>query len=330
MPIPNVATLYQKIGKGSEGGHEFARFVKMLLGADFSLQNRNFISESDASGDYKSLDAYIPGDDDFPELIDGFQFKFYPANLTTSQQNEISKSIEKALAANEFIQTFTLITPEDFLKIPQAWFDSLKMKYEKFYWVESAGLHRKAGFKLFHWGHTKLIELALKYDHIGVHYYPELYPLGVGKFKLSKALMDSELTVWRPSKHNTNGYYMTSACDDDQVTDPVFDFQFKNSTDEIHLLNRIELHIEEVWTTLKGIPADKFLKSIGTIEYEVDFSQSINTIVLFDPMIFAPNQPQRFKIQLNNFQPPGNWVRLKFWFYFDEVSIPTDSFLLSL
>ena len=31
MPIPNSATLYQKIGKGAEGGHEFARFIKLLL-----------------------------------------------------------------------------------------------------------------------------------------------------------------------------------------------------------------------------------------------------------------------------------------------------------
>jgi hypothetical protein len=30
MPIPNVSTLYQRINKGSEGGHEFARFMKFI------------------------------------------------------------------------------------------------------------------------------------------------------------------------------------------------------------------------------------------------------------------------------------------------------------
>ena len=83
MPIPNVSTLYQRIHKGAEGGHEFARFIKLLLSNDYGNQGLKFISESDASGDYKKLDAYIPGDTLFPENITGFQFKFFGSNLNS-------------------------------------------------------------------------------------------------------------------------------------------------------------------------------------------------------------------------------------------------------
>jgi len=327
MSIPNVATLYQKIAKGSEGGHEFARFVRMLLIAEFNSQKKDFISESDASGDYKKLDAYLHVHEEFRQFVDGFQFKFYPTNLSAGQRNEIQNSIEAALEENQFLQRFILVTPEDFMKEQYIWFDTLKSKYENSYWAGNDDLSVKCNFKLDHWGHTKLVELSLKHDHIGVHYYPELYPFGVGKFKLAQVT----LTGWIRSKHNINGYYLPPhPSNNPQTTDPVFDFQFKNSTGEIHLLHKIEIHIEEVWTVLKGFSADELLKSIGTIEHEVDFTQPINTITLSDPLIFPPKTPKRFKLQLKNFNPPGNWVRLKFWFYFDEITIPTDTFSLGL
>ena len=36
MPIPNVSSLYKRINGGAEGGHEFARLLKVLLGAHFA------------------------------------------------------------------------------------------------------------------------------------------------------------------------------------------------------------------------------------------------------------------------------------------------------
>jgi len=332
MPIPNVSTLYQKIHKGSEGGHEFSRFIKLLLNANYSRQNIRFISESDASGDYKKVDAYIPGGEDFPNLIEGFQFKFFPCNLSKGQKYEVIKSIEGALEENEYIQKFVLITPEDFQKEQQLWFDELRKKYEQSYWVSSNGISRKSSFQLIHWGHSKIIELVLKFDYIGSQYFPELFPAGVGKFKLSKAIIDSSACYWLPSKHNVNGYYQISGNDLSKTSDPVFDFHFKNSTLEIHLLENIEIHIEEVWTTLKGFPKKQLLKSIGTIEHEIDFNQKINIIKFSDPVIFESQSAKRFKIQLKEFSDkcPGNWVKLKFWFFFDEVTIPTDSFIFSI
>lgn len=54
MPIPNVSTLYQRIHPRSEGENEFARFIRLLLIAEYKSSGFKFISESDASGDYKN------------------------------------------------------------------------------------------------------------------------------------------------------------------------------------------------------------------------------------------------------------------------------------
>jgi len=274
MSIPNVSTLYQRISQGAEGGNEFARFVKLLLNADYSSQKVHFISESDASGDYKKVDAYIPGDEYFPQFIKAFQFKFYPCKLSATQKVSIAKSIEAAILENKYIQEFILLTPEDFHKEQQEWFDTLRKKYENSYLLSSNGYRRKGSIKLIHWGHTKIIELVLKNDHIGCRYFPELFPLGVGKLKLSKAVIDSHLCSWHPFRNSYNSYDQTSVLENDAIrtSDPIFDFQFKNSTNENHLLERIEIHIEEVWTTLKGFPKEELLRSIGTIEFDLDFT----------------------------------------------------------
>lgn len=303
MPIPNISTLYQRISKGSEGGHEFARFMKLLLGADYTVQGINFISESDASGDYKKVDAYIPGRDGLSELMKGFQFKFYPAKLSNKHKYEIIQSLEAALQENEFIEEYILVTPEDFMKEEQKWFDSLRRKYEKSLTIEYDGGIILTEFHLIHWGHSKIIELALKHDHLGAYYFPELYPAGVGKFKLSAATIDSEISAWNKSKHNQNSFIqgLPKEHETNMTSDPVFDFQFKNSTNNIHLLKSIDIHIEKVWTTLSGIPRNQFLQSVGTIEHEIDFEQEINSILFPDPFIFEANSPKRFKLRLKTF-----------------------------
>lgn len=332
MPIPNVSTLYQRIHKGSEGGNEFARFMRLLLSADYDSKGEKFISGSDASGDYKKVDAYISGDKDFQALITGFQFKFFSHNLSSNQKSEIINSIEKALEENQYIQEFILITPEDFQKVQQAWFDGLKERFERNYWLTTNGLCRYCSFTLTHWGHSKIIELSLKHDHIGVHYFPELYPVGIGKFKLAEAKIDCINSMWNPSQWGKYRFYQSFTDTHPGLTsDPVFDFQFTNSSSEIFLMQRIEIHIEEIRAQLRGIPGDYFLKSIGTIEYEIDFTNPINVIELSDPMIFEAATPKRFKLQLKNLTRgcPGNYVSLKFWFHFNNYSISTNSFYLS-
>ena len=176
--------------------------------------------------------------------------------------------------------------------------------------------------------------MVLKHDHIGARYFPELFPAGVGKFKLSGATIDPIASAWYQPEHSQTSF-IQGVPEDHEVnmtSDPVFDFQFKNSTNEIHLLKRIEIDIIGVWTTLQGIPKNQFLRPIGTIEFELDFEKDINILEFSDPMIFEANSPKRFKIQLTNFQKkcPGNHAEIKFWFYFDEITIPTDSFTLTL
>lgn len=96
MPIVNVSTLYQRIAKGSEGGNEFARFIKLLLNADCAARGEQLTAGSDASGDFRKLDAFILNEEPGLELLTGHQFKFYPAKLSPQQKQEIIKGLEAA------------------------------------------------------------------------------------------------------------------------------------------------------------------------------------------------------------------------------------------
>jgi hypothetical protein len=307
MSIPNIDTLYQQIANGAEGGHEFARFIRLLLTAEYKSLGIEFISESDASGDYKKVDGYIPGDKDFPGFITAFQFKFFPCKLSPKQKAEITRSIENALNENEFIQEFILVTPEDWQKEQQKWFDGLKVKLGKTYWASNNGITRKGRFKLSHWGHSKIVELSLRHDHIGSRYFSQLFPFGVGKFKLAKAIIDTKSCAWVAFEDSVTSFYIDSR-NNHLPSEPVFDFQFKNSSQEIHLLNKIEVRIERIWTVLKGIPQREFLKSIGTISIPLDFTKPINEYHLEDPLIISSGSAKRFKVQLANFKKcPGNF-----------------------
>ena len=76
------------------------------------------------------------------------------------------------------------------------WFNGLKTKYEKQVVHQSEGLYSLYNLQILHWGHSKIIELALKNDSIGIHYFPELFPVGIGKFKLAKAGIDTKISSW--------------------------------------------------------------------------------------------------------------------------------------
>jgi hypothetical protein len=332
MPIPNVATLYQRTHRGAEGGGEFARIVRLLLVAQYERKQQRLIAPSDASGDYKKMDAYLPGDRNFPQLITGFQIKFVPARLNPSQKEDIINAIQAAFKENKFIKEFILITPEDFLKEQQAWFDSIRNKFERKFTLKSNGTIVIGSRKLTHWGHTKLVELALRHEHIGVHCFPDLFPRGMGKFKLASAGIDCTESNWLPFETEKFAYHQSYPHSrPNLISDPVFDFQFTNSSSEILLLKKVEIHIEDVFTQIKGISADEFLRSIGTHEFEVDFSKPINTMEFDDPMVFEANKPKRFKLLLSKFTKkcPGNCAYIKFWFYFNDAVVPTESFYLS-
>ncbi len=176
MPIPNVATLYQKIRKGSEGGHEFSRLVSALLSAEYGSKGERLQLFSDASGDYNGLDAVIFGDEPFPEILIGFQYKFFPQNLSYDNKAKIKSSLEAARKSNQFMKHWILVTPEDFLKNDLEWFEKLKEKIPQSVScdAEHCGV-TPFTFDIVHWGHTKIVELCLKHEHIGRRYYAELF-----------------------------------------------------------------------------------------------------------------------------------------------------------
>jgi hypothetical protein len=334
MPIPNVSTLYQRLAKGSEAGHEFARFMNLLLLSEYESQKSNYIITSDASGDYKGVDSIEYRKEIFKEFFRGFQFKFYPGNLTSQHKKDIIKSLENALNNSPHIQEWILVTPEDFQKSQRTWFENVQANYEGDRgWVDIDIGSFHSRFKMTHWGHTKIVELCLRHEHIGRQYFPELFPSQTGILKLATIQIDSQQCNWEKSSNSQYTFYQHFSDDNDtnKITDPVIDFHFKNSTNEIYLLNKIEVVIEKMWSTLKGLPSDEVLRSIGTIEYEVDFNKEINEILLPDPLIFESQKPKRFSIQLTNFTQNchGNWANIKFWFYFDATTIPTPTITLS-
>ncbi|XOV69327.1 MAG: hypothetical protein ACFHU9_09090 [Fluviicola sp.] len=155
MSLQNAPTLYQKIKKGSEGGHEFARILIQLLTADSLAKGYKFITTSDASGDYKGVDAIA--------IVNGkkigFQFKFYPTTMSSSQKSSVIKSYKNAIEKFPEMDQWILVTPEDFDFRVMDWFD------EKF---------PSDTIDCQHWGHAFIRDLMLKHKQIGKLYYDDL------------------------------------------------------------------------------------------------------------------------------------------------------------
>lgn len=156
MPIPNVSTLYTRIKKGSEGGLEFARIMNQFLVADSKSNGNTYTATSDASGDYKGVDGILTTSDN--KKI-GFQFKFYPSPLNSNHRSSILSSFQNAKKQFPEMDIFILITPEDLERRSMEWFEG-KLKDEL--------------CEVHHWGHTYIVDLALKHMHIGERYFPEL------------------------------------------------------------------------------------------------------------------------------------------------------------
>lgn len=155
MPIPNVSTLYERIHKGSEGGHEFARILNLLFIADQNSGGIKFQNSSDASGDYKGVDGIIFKQE---ENI-GVQYKFYPIPFSPQHKSEIKKSLETAINKFPEMNKWRLITPHTPNKHSMEWIDKLSDKFN---------------ITIEHWGHDNIMELMLKYPHIGCQYYSEI------------------------------------------------------------------------------------------------------------------------------------------------------------
>lgn len=155
MSIPNLSTLYERIHKGSEGGLEFARLLNLLLIAESSIQNFQFIASSDASGDYKGVDGIIIRKN---EKI-GVQYKFYPIPLSSNHKTAIKQSLETALKKFPEMNKWILIIPHNPDKFTLEFLD---------------GLSEKNNINIECWGHLHILELILKHPQIGHKYYSQL------------------------------------------------------------------------------------------------------------------------------------------------------------
>lgn len=132
--LPNFldASLYTKMGAGALGGQIFSRLCDQLLLADAAANGYDFRSPSDRAGDYKKLDAYSIRTNngnfcgEFSKV--GFQYKFFPsevADLTAKHKREIAASLGEAFRENSDMTCWVLVTPEDFNRHQQAWYEGL-------------------------------------------------------------------------------------------------------------------------------------------------------------------------------------------------------------
>lgn len=337
MSIPKVS-LYQKLGKGAEGALHFARIMDQLINAYDREMGREVITSSDASGDYKGVDLIaierIPYNNRKHYI--GYQYKFFPSPLSKNQRQEIRDSLKKAVEKFPEMNQWVLVVPESFNKSDSEWFQKLSKEYENpnemrispYFVISPPG--DKKYVDVSYIGHTGIANMMLENPAIGEHYYDEIADKRKGNLVLSKISVDTENTNWQ----RMNGYnaFIIRPYEDnnEKSNELIFDFQFINNSEFIYHLQQINVIIENVWTKLKGISLDEILISIGSIEFQLDFTKKVNTIdlnkVLGGPLIFNPKSSKRFNLHLLKFTKdcPGNMAELKFEFVFNSMTISSD------
>jgi len=332
MPIPNIPSLYKLIATGAEGGHEFARIMNLLFTAYGNERNYETIICSDASGDYKGVDSILRRQIDEDRVLNiGIQYKFFPSSLSGAHKQQIKSSLLKAIQKFPEMKVWRLITPQDFLKKDREWFAVLQKEYEG---EVIPGLGGKK-FIIEHWGQTHITGLMLQYPEIGRLYYRnELFSHEAGTLTLAYITIDSTKINWYKGQYNF--IYNQKPLDKNKSSELIFDFHFINNTDLIYLLSQIEVVIEDTWTEVKGIKNTHIVKSIGTIECDMDFNKPVNLIDLISQegsaITFKPRKPIRFSVQLTDFigKCPGNMAQIHFNFRFNSTSIKSQSYILSL
>lgn len=187
MSIPNVSTLFQRLRRGAEGGLEFARIIDQLLVADGQENGYPFQAFDDARGDAFGVDAFAKEGFRHSDQHVGYQYKFYGSPLSESARASIKRSLKKASVQFPTLGTWILVTPEDLTKPDIEWFHSLGDSFE---WVSN---HVPM---MLHWGHKRVLDLMLRYPHIGKQYYPELFSSRQGAVSIVSIRMDSDECDW--------------------------------------------------------------------------------------------------------------------------------------
>lgn len=331
MGIPNVPSLFQKIARGSEGGAEFARVVTLLIEAESRDSEEVTIITSDAMGDFRGVDLIRHRRGHPSTFFAGYQFKFYPQSLTPSHRSEIKDSFESARSRNPYMHSWILVTPEDFLKKDMSWLQTLlDQSKDQTISLEIGGTFWIEPFSLEHWGKSKILSLMLRYPHVGRPYFPELYRDAEGKLFIERISVESKSCFWKLHPESPT-FFVPLTFDEisnlkkkgngshqKMTSDPVFDIQLINNSNNVYLLKGIEIVRTNVWSKLSGLSPERVLKSIGRVQMKVDFKNSAIKHMLDDPLILSSKSPLRFGLQFKDVRAPGNRVSFYFRFLLSE------------
>jgi hypothetical protein len=163
-----ISSFISRVGIGGYAGRVFAHVCDQLLLHEAKANGFDFYCPSDSIGDYKGVDAYsLPTNKGNFEGIGGkvgFQYKCIPSEsgkLDASRKAQIVSSLKRATNENDDLCLWILITPEDFNKNQQNWFDAL---------VDI----QNVPFRIKHWGHKELERLYRKHPEVVSGWYPEL------------------------------------------------------------------------------------------------------------------------------------------------------------
>lgn len=175
--LHSFPTLYALIGKGAEGGKEFARVADLLLLADARQRGSVFHNLNDMSGDFRGLDSFEDAAHNADTTV-GYQYKFFPSPLSSRHRTEITAALRKSAAYSEELKLkrWVLVTPEDLVETSGTnagdvtWFRGLRA---------TLGLT----FEIEHYGHTKLQHLFTNSEFLSLRYYPDLLPNGKPRLK---------------------------------------------------------------------------------------------------------------------------------------------------
>ncbi|MEL6987614.1 MAG: hypothetical protein AAGK97_07255, partial [Bacteroidota bacterium] len=172
--LPAVKTLYEILPKGTEGGKEFAHIVDLLLFQEARRMGNETTIFSMEAREYHKLGDW-DGSVFIKEGIIGYQYKFYPSPLNSTQRSEIVQSLLSI--ANDRVgfelKKLILITPQDLNesaplnhKSDVSWFAELRDQLN-------------LNLELEHWGHSSLQYLFLESPFLGLYYYPEIIADGI-------------------------------------------------------------------------------------------------------------------------------------------------------
>ncbi len=170
--------------KKSASGSEFARIANLLIFYNARRTGSTATILDDRVGDWQGLDAF----EKKGKTLIGYQHKFSPSPFSDNHRLAIENSLKitlRAVRKRKFgLTKWILVTPQDLVE------SSTRKSGGDVSWFNNLRKRLKLPFEIEHWGHTKLQAMFLETPSIGLYYYPELFPDGVGRRKTIQNFAD--------------------------------------------------------------------------------------------------------------------------------------------